>query len=109
MSFRIGEVVRSGNATATVKNYYPETGLLVLMNIQGTISVGTTVVGDDSGAVKTFSTFSLSDDYDLEYEATNFDDTSNFITLDDGEFVALDLHFDGTESQDFQSTYAVTL
>jgi hypothetical protein len=109
LSFRIGEVVRSGNATAVVKNYYPDTGFLVLMNIEGNITVGSTVIGDDSGAVKTFSTFTLSDDFDLNYAATNFDDTTNFVILDDGEHVALDLHFDGKESQDLQSTYVVTL
>lgn len=109
MSFRIGEVVRSGNATARVKNYYPETDLLVLMDIEGTISSGSTVVGDDSGASKTFTMFVINNDYDLNYEPTNWDNTLDFITLDDGEFVAIDQHFDGTDSQDYQTTYMVTL
>lgn len=109
MSFRIGETVRAGNATATVKNYYPETDLLILMDIRGTIAAGTTVIGDDSGATKTFTSFSINDDYDLNYEPTNWDNLEDFVVLDDEEFVAIDLYFDGTPSQDYQTTYAVTI
>jgi hypothetical protein len=110
MSFRIGEVVRSGNATARVKNYYLDTDLLVLMDIRGTISSGTTVVGDDSGATKTFTSFIINDDYDLNYEFEGWQEIEEFVvTLDDGEYVAIDEHFTGNDSDDYQTTNIVVL
>lgn len=109
MSFRTAEVVRSGNATARVKSYNRNTGLLVLMNIEGDIKSGSTVVGDDSNFSKTLSSFTISREYDLGFADTNWDDTENIIVLDDGEFVAIDQYFDGSPSQDYQTTYVVTL
>lgn len=109
MSFRIGETVRSGNATARVKSYNKVTGFLVLMNIEGDIRAGSTVVGDDSNFIKTFSSFTISNEYDLGFADTSWDNTENNIVLDDGAFVAIDRHFDGSPSQDYQTTYMVTL
>lgn len=72
MTWIINEIVRAGNSTAKVKNYYANTGLLVLCDIRGTFGPGTTVVGDTSGTTKTFTTFTISREYDLGYEATDY-------------------------------------
>lgn len=110
MSFRWRETVRSGNSTARVKNYYPDTGLLVLMDIRGSFEVGMTVTGDVSGTSLTLSNFVISDDYDLNYDYTGWDNILPIqVVCDDGEFVAIDKHFDGSEIQDGNIEYTVTV
>jgi hypothetical protein len=108
MSFAIEEIVRSGNTTARVKNYYPETGLLVLYDIQGTLETGMTVVGDDSGVSTTLDNFVIADEYDLGYEPTNWTDILDSVIYDgNGNLVAQEEHFTGKSSQDYQTTFMV--
>lgn len=110
MSFRWRETVTSGNSTATVKNYFADTGLIVLMNINGSFESGMTIVGNVSGETLTLSNFIISDDYDLNYDYTGWDDVLPIqVVLDDGTFVAIDQHFDGSDIQDGNIEYTVTI
>jgi hypothetical protein len=98
MSFRWREVVRSGNSTAIVKNFYPETGLLVLMNIQGNFESGMTIIGDSSGTSLTLSNFIINDDYDLNYDYDGWSDILEIqVVCDDGSFVVMYASEDETD------------
>lgn len=106
--FLLHEIVRSGNATARVKQFEVANNFIVLMDINGTIGVGSTITGDESGAEMTLISF--------DNESTNYDTyvydpwTAIFpvaIVLDNGAWVALDTHFTGLESQDYQPDYVV--
>lgn len=108
MSWHFNEIVRAGNSQARIKNFYPETGLVVLYHIQGPIEAGMTIVGDDSGTTLTLSNFTINDDYDLNYEPDYWDSILEDVIYDGtGELVALEPHFTGKESQDYQTTYLV--
>lgn len=108
MSWNFNEVVRSGNSQARVKNYYPDTGLLVIYDIYGTFDVGDTIVGDDSGTTLTLSEFNISYDFDLYYDPVYWETVLPIVIYDgNGEIVALDAHFDNTLSQDYQTRYLV--
>lgn len=109
MTLRFGEVVRAGNSTARVKNYYSANGLVVLMDVSGDFKAGTTIVGDDSGTSLTLSNFVISDPYDLYYEDnTLFEIIDDLVSIDTGELVAIDEYFTGDESQDYQTDGLVT-
>ena len=108
MTWHFDEVVCSGNSQARVKNYYPETGLLVLCDIQGVIEKGMTIVGDDSGTSLTLSNFQIAYEYDMGYEPTQWEEIfDNAICDDSGRLVALEDHFTGKPSQEYQTTYIV--
>lgn len=108
MSWYFNEIVRSGNSMARVKNYYPDTGLIVIYDIYGVFEVGDTIIGDESGTTLTLTEFNISYDFDLYYEPTYWDDVLPFAIYDgNGELVALDEHFTGLSSQDYQTTYLV--
>lgn len=110
MSWYFNEVVRAGNSTARVKNFYPDTGLIVLMDIQGTFEPGMTIVGDDSNTSLTLTNFTISRDYDLYYDPTYWESVLDSIIYDgSGEIVALEEHFTGKPSQDYQTKYLVVL
>lgn len=110
MSWAFNEIVRSGNSTARVKNYYPDTGLLVLYDIQGEFAEGSTITGDDSGTSVTLSEFTVSFDFDIYFDPDPWEFYLPVaITLDSGAFVALDQHFTGKPSQEYQSENLVTL
>jgi len=104
----VGETINAGNSTARVKNYYSANGLIVLMDVNGTFESGTTITGTDSGTVLTLSNFTINRDYDLGYEDLNWDNI-NAISLDNGSIIALDAHFTGKSSQDYQSTNVITI
>ena len=112
MGFRYNEVVRSGNNTARVKNYFDANNLVILMDINGSFNVGDTIVGDDSGYSYTFTSFNQDTSYDTGFDVNIWDPNSepmlSAITLDGGGVVVLDAYFDGTVSQDYQQTYMVT-
>lgn len=58
MTWALNEVVRTGSSTALVKSYNPETNALVLYYISGSGFInGATIVGDDSGTVRTLINF----------------------------------------------------
>ena len=40
MNWNYNEIVRSGNSTARIKNFYPDTGLVVLYDIKGYFEAG---------------------------------------------------------------------
>lgn len=117
MTWQYNEIVRSGNATARLKNYFPSTGLVVLYDINGTFSPGMTIVGDDSGTSLTLSNFTIANEYDSDYGPTYWSDPmSNGLSILDnviydgtGNFVAMGEHFTGKPSQDYQTTYLVSI
>ena len=108
MNWNYNEVVRSGNSMARLKNYYPDTGLVVLYDISGVFEPGDTIIGDDSGTELTISEFNISYDYDMYYEPTYWQEVLPIVVYDgNGKIVALDKHFTGKPSQDYQTTYLV--
>jgi hypothetical protein len=111
MSWNFNEIVRSGNSQARVKNYYPDTGLLVIYDIYGVFEVGDTIIGDESGTTLTLTEFNISYDFDLYYDPTYWDNVLPNVVYQesDGEILALDEHFTGLPSQDYQTTYLVVV
>lgn len=120
MTWHLNEIVRSGSATARVKSFNEQTGFLVLFDIVGEINPGDYIVGDDSGTAKTITNFDLNfEEYDKdEYADTRWNDFENFIHDDNfhpgsgaglGDYIALEEHFTGKPSQDFQTTYLVRI
>lgn len=108
MSWMYNEIVRSGNSQARVKNFYPETGFIVLHDIKGEIGAGSTIVGDESGTVLTLSQFTISDEFDFGYEPTHWQDALDTLIYDgNGNLIALEQHFTGLLNQDNQTTYLV--
>lgn len=103
----INEIVRRGNSTARVKNYYAN-GLIVIYDINGEFQVGDTITFDESGETLTLQSFAINDDFDLFYD--EFDPPLDItVTQDDGAFIVLDAHFTGLPSQDYQTTYRITV
>lgn len=110
MSWAFNEVVKAGNSTARVKNYYPDTGLLVLYDIYGEFAEGSTIVGNDSGTTVVISEFTVSFEYDIFYDPDPWEEIlPNIVTLDTGSFVALDEHFTGKPSQEYQTENLVII
>lgn len=119
MTWQFNEVVRSGNSQARVKNYYPETGLIILIDIKGDIAVGSTIIGDDSGTVLTLTNFEISEKYDSGFDPTYWTDplfngksVLDSVVYDEGtqgNWLALDEHFTGKPSQDYQTDYLVVV
>jgi len=111
MNWLTNEIVRSGNYTARVQSYNKDTNFIVLSDIEGDIKDGSVIVGDESGSVGTLNGFAISEIYSSdEYADTNWDDLNNMVfESGDGpcELVAIDEHFTGLLSQDYQSTYIV--
>ena len=112
--FYYNEVVRSGNNTARIKNFYEANNLIVLMDISGEFKTGDTIVGDDSGYSYTFTNFNKSVEYDIAFDPTLWDAngtlSQNLITTDDGNAVVLDAFFGNTTaSRNYNPTYVVTL
>lgn len=108
MSWYINEIVRSGNSTARVKSYNSTTRTIVLMDIVGDIKDGSVIRGDESGTTGTLNGFEISYKYEADqYADTSWDEIDYFVYDGDGELVALDQHFNGKESQDYQTTYLV--
>lgn len=102
------ETVRAGNSTARIKNYYPDTGLIVLMDVEGSFEPGMTIIGDESGESVVLNEFVISRDYDLYYDPTHWENvTENVIFDGNGEMVAQDNYFTGGLNQDYQTTYLV--
>jgi hypothetical protein len=108
MNWQYNEVVRAGNATAKIKNFYPDTGLVVLYFIEGEFKPGMTIVGDESGETLTLDAFNITFDYDMGYEPDYWETVLVDAIYDGlGNLVALDKHFTGKPSQDYQVTYLV--
>ena len=98
----LNEVIRLGNTTARIKNYYAN-GTIVLYDIRGSLSTGDTITCDDSGEIITLTNFAITDDYDLYYEDFDWDD-DGLVVQDNGAFIAQDAHFTGLTSQNYQTT-----
>lgn len=108
--FRVGEIVRTGNSTGTVRSYDTSTQFITIININGSFNTGDYITGDDSGANGILNGFSAEESYDdTQYDTTNFDELDNFIVTDRGEFIATDDHFDGTPSQEYQTEFIIIL
>ena len=107
MSFAYNEIVRVGNSSARIKNFYAN-GLIVLIAIEGEFKAGDTITGDDSGQTLTLNNFELSKDYDAFYEPTIWDELADItITQDNGAVIVLDAALTGKASQDYQPDYVV--
>lgn len=112
--FFYNEVVRSGNSSARVKNFYEANNLIVLIDIEGEFKAGDTIVGDDSGHSYTFTSFEKSVQYDIAFDPTTWNADSelmqNLITTDDGTAIVVDAFFSDTSpSRNYNPTYVVTL
>lgn len=108
--WRVGEVVRTGNSTGIVKSYNSDTNFIVITNINGSFESGNFITGDDSGASGILNNFSIDDQYDIGFADTSWDDIAEIaVTIDTGAYVAIDEHFDGTPSQDYQTENVVTI
>lgn len=108
MTWAYNEIVRSGNSQARVKNFYPESGLIVLYDIKGVIEAGMTIVGDESGTVLTLSNFTIAKEYDSGFEPDNIENyLINAVYDGNGNLVALDQHFTDKPNQNKQTTYMV--
>jgi hypothetical protein len=64
--FYIGEIVRAGNSSAKVQQYDPETGFIVLNNVEGSIEAGTTIIGEESNTSLTLTNFEIDNKYALD-------------------------------------------
>jgi len=108
----IGETVSSGDSTARVKNIYESNGFVVLMDVRGnTIFNGAnvTVTGEDSGETVNLTNFTVALEFDLYHdgwleERINLDE---MLTTDEGAAIAQDDHFNGKESQDYQTRFII--
>lgn len=108
MSWLLNETVIAGNSQARVKNYYPDTGLIVLYDIKGSIGPGSVIVGTESGTTLQLTDFNIALEYDLGYEPDNWTQALQKAIYDgNGNLVALERHFTGLPSQDYQTTYLV--
>lgn len=102
MTWILNETVTAGNSQARVKNFYPESGLIVLYDIEGVIGAGSTIVGQTSGTTLTLSNFTISDEYDLGYEPTTIVDILENVVYDgNGNLVVLDQYFLNPTSTDY--------
>jgi hypothetical protein len=110
MTWAFNEIVRAGNSTARVKNYYPETGFIVLYDIYGEFDEGAVITGDDSGTSTTLTEFNVAFEFDIFYDPDPWEPVLPLIvTLDSGSYVALDEHFTGKASQEYQTENLVTI
>lgn len=109
MTWFVNEIVRSGNSTARVKSFNTATSFIVLFDIQGSFPDGCTIVGDDSGTSGILNGFTVSDAYDGEEYATDAWDELDYFVGDENGLLAIDEHFNGTVSQDYQTTYLVKI
>jgi len=78
------------------------------MDINGTIGVGSTIVGDESGASMTLISF---DDEATNYDLYVYNPWADIfpvaIVQDNGAWIAEDRHFTGLSSQDYQPDYVL--
>ncbi|HEY5688361.1 MAG TPA: hypothetical protein VIS27_08665 [Yeosuana sp.] len=103
------EIVRVGNNTARIKNFYAN-GLIILYDVEGSFQAGDSIVGDDSGETIVLEDFELDDFFDLNYDEWEFDlENSSLITLDTGSYIAQDAHFTGAPSQEYQTVNLISL
>lgn len=122
--FLFEKVVSDKGAKAVLRSHFPETDLITLTNIEGTIQSGDIITGLDSGMQKTFTVF---DDDQVKYSQIEYKDPRWDLVRDslihfvedltityenpafNSGYLALDEHFNGKESQDFQTTYLVRI
>lgn len=108
----INEIVRVGNSTGRIKNYYAN-GLIVIYDVSGEFITGDTISCDESGETITLTNFEIDSfdtdyKYDLYYEERDFDWSDDRVIIqDDGAFIYEDAHFTGLPSQNYQTTHLV--
>ena len=111
MNWLINEIVRNGNSSAKVQSFDKTTNFIVLMDIEGDFPDGCIITGDESGESGILNGFSVADIYSSsDYGSTEWGDLDNMVVESgDGprELVAIDEHFTGKLSQDYQSTHIV--
>ena len=113
-NLNIGEMVSmNGQAMGMIKNFTNNgngTGSIALQNMgSSTPSAGQTLVGQETGNSITLTSFTRSDDYDTAAYAPNYPEIMEVAITDDYGVIALNQYFTGLPSQDYQSTYVVTL
>lgn len=109
----INEIIRIGNSTGRIKNYYAN-GLIVIFDVSGSFEAGDTITCDESGETITLGSDFVIDSvdtnykYDLYYEDRDFDwSDPRAICQDDGAFIYEDAHFTGLPSQNYQTTHLI--
>lgn len=108
MAFLNHERVYTGNdinyaPSIGIVNYNAD-GVLQFINVQGNMfQPGDLVLGEDSG----YSMVLQATDETIDIITGQAYDGYDLITLDNGSVVALDAHFTGKTSQDYQTTYLV--
>lgn len=110
---QIGELVKVGTQLmGLVKNFTAgggSSGQVVLQNMpQGfTPQAGDTLVGQDSGATFQLTDFTRDNSYDDANTAPDYTDVLNIAVTDDFGVIAVDEHFTGKSSQDYNTDYIV--
>jgi hypothetical protein len=73
-----------------------------------TPQAGQTLVGQDSGNSLTLASFERSDAYDHANTSVDYTEVMIVAVTDDAGVIAVDQHFTGKPSQDYNSNYVVT-
>jgi hypothetical protein len=109
MVFRVRETVYIGNsyessiANGWINRYVTANGYVEIANSKGTFAAGQIIYGVDSGFSLTLTEFNLK-----LLDLWDFED-GDYVVQDDGQFVALDAHFTGDDSEQFQTEHLVVL
>ncbi len=109
----IGELVHIGDQlVGQVKNFITignDQASVVLQNMATiTPQSGQTLVGLDSGNSLTLTNFERSDAYDHANTSVDYTEVMIVAVTDDAGVIAVDQHFTGKPSQDYNSKYVVT-
>jgi hypothetical protein len=109
----IGELVSiNGQVVGQVKNFInigngQASAVIQNMGSQ-TPQAGQTIVGQDTGNSLTLTNFERSNAYDLANTSVDYTEVMIVAVTDDAGVIAVDQHFTGKPSQDYNSRYVVT-
>jgi hypothetical protein len=112
-NLNIGELVSvGGQVVGQVKNFINignGQASAVLQNMGSTTpQAGQTLVGQDSGNSFTLTNFERSNAYDHANTSVDYTEVMIVAVTDDAGVIAVDQHFTGKPSQDYNSDYVVT-
>ena len=112
-NLNIGELVSvGGQVVGQVKNFINignGQASAVLQNMgTSTPQAGQTLVGQDSGNSLTLTNFERSNAYDHANTSVDYTEVMIVAVTDDAGVIAVDQHFTGKPSQDYNSDYVVT-
>jgi hypothetical protein len=112
-NLNIGELVSiGGQVVGQVKNFInigngQASAVIQNMGSQ-TPQAGQTLVGQDSGNSLTLTNFERSNAYDYANTSVDYTEVMIVAVTDDAGVIAVDQHFTGKPSQDYNSNYVVT-